>query len=1010
MPYQAPRTSFIVPARNAASTLAKALDSLLAQHDIDWEALVVDDASSDATAAVLATYSARDPRIIALRGSGTQGASGARNVGLQRARGRWLVFLDSDDWIASNFLDRMHRAREATGASVIYCDYCRVMPDGTHASPSTNPEVAQAPFLAFAGSCPVAIHAVLLERERVVRVGGFDTSLRTCEDWDLWQRVTREGGRWERLPEALVFYRSSDNSLSQDPQQLMVDSEVVIARAYTVDPRVPLPDPAHVAGVPADGHPTFDQAIAYLALWCYVLGPDEAPDPSEIRRKLSALPRDAEHAHWIAVTIVDSLLARLRLEPKQLVAQWAEYGPRVSASIDALGAMWGDPVAARRVQYAFERAILECDDLAAPRALKLTLGCRIDLRDPPTLAVPPGIDRLYGRLCYGPRMIDAVHPGALGTVGPRQWIELAARHLSWKWVGVLAASAGARALVAGRARQAAKALRPWLRRSSVRALGARTVVRAAGRDLLLAAAPPASGPSGHQLALAALQCEAADAADAARYIASIPAPSGSHTGEGADPHEQAADSRRAYWERLFSTPDPWNYGSAYEQEKYAFQLELLPPGLYDTVLELACAEGRFTEQLAPRTRRLIAADISATALARAAARCRGHGHIEFRQLDLATEALPQGVDAIFCSEVLYYLSNAELQRVACKIAEALKPGGRFIHAHAMVLGDDRTRTGFDWGHPWGALTISRTFAEVLALERSLRTELYVVDAFVRRGECETAARAQVEARPMRAELEIEVERYLVRGGAVSLRSEVAGQRSMRLPVLAYHRVAEDGPAALACYRVAPAAFEAQMRWLRRHGYHAIVADDLVPFLERGQPLSGRPVLITFDDGYEDFAEAAWPVLRRHDFTADVFVVTDLVGGRAEWDRRYGERAPLMDAATIGALARQGVRFGSHLATHRDAGGLSTRELAHELVRSRVAIERWTGNAPCALAAPFGLNDERLQRLARECGYSVGFGTQEGIVALCTEPMALPRIEVRGDMAIDEFAAVLEAAR
>lgn len=172
----------------------------------------------------------------------------------------------------------------------------------------------------------------------------------------------------------------------------------------------------------------------------------------------------------------------------------------------------------------------------------------------------------------------------------------------------------------------------------------------------------------------------------------------------------ASEGQRAFWEGLFCQPDPWNYGSAYEQEKYALQLELLPEGTIACALELACAEGRFTEKLAARVQRLIATDISTTALARAADRCRSNPHIEFRQLDLSADNLPQDVDLIVCSEVLYFLTDeAELRRVAKRMAAAFVPGGHIITAHALGLREDMTKTGFDWDHPWGVRPPSAAF-------------------------------------------------------------------------------------------------------------------------------------------------------------------------------------------------------------------------------------------------------------------------------------------------------------
>ena len=151
----------------------------------------------------------------------------------------------------------------------------------------------------------------------------------------------------------------------------------------------------------------------------------------------------------------------------------------------------------------------------------------------------------------------------------------------------------------------------------------------------------------------------------------------------ADEHD---NDRTSFWNRYFATEDPWNYGSLYEQEKYERQLEILPAGPIGRALELACAEGHFTRQLAPRVGHLTATDISAVAIERARERCSDQPNVEFGVLDFSADTLPGEMDLIVCSEVLYYLDDlAELRRVAKKLVEALAPGGSFVSAHAFVL-------------------------------------------------------------------------------------------------------------------------------------------------------------------------------------------------------------------------------------------------------------------------------------------------------------------------------------
>src|SRR3981081_3071947 len=108
--------------------------------------------------------------------------------------------------------------------------------------------------------------------------------------------------------------------------------------------------------------------------------------------------------------------------------------------------------------------------------------------------------------------------------------------------------------------------------------------------------------------------------------------------------------------------------------------------------------------------------------------------------------------------------------------------------------------------------------------------------------------------------------------------------NFRVAILAYHSIAAAGPADLAPFRVSPSAFSEQLEFLRREGYCSISITDWVFSIITRRFLPGRPIIITFDEGYRDFITAAWPVSRRTNFRATIFVVTGRVGGLADWDR------------------------------------------------------------------------------------------------------------------------------
>ena len=123
--------SIVVPAYNRAKMLPVALDSLLAQSLTDWEALIVDDASSDETRSVVEGY--RDPRIRYLRHESNRGPAAARNTGMHEARGEYIAFLDSDDYWRPEKLalqvERFENSPQEVG--LVYTDILYEYPDGT---------------------------------------------------------------------------------------------------------------------------------------------------------------------------------------------------------------------------------------------------------------------------------------------------------------------------------------------------------------------------------------------------------------------------------------------------------------------------------------------------------------------------------------------------------------------------------------------------------------------------------------------------------------------------------------------------------------------------------------------------------------------------------------------------------------------------------------------------------------------------------------------------------------
>ncbi|MBS0547254.1 MAG: glycosyltransferase [Proteobacteria bacterium] len=979
--------SVVIPARNAEETLGEALDSLLRQTRGDWQAIVVDDGSADGTARVAREYANRDRRIRLLSdGRPAEGVAAARNRGIATAEGPWLQFLDADDWLSPAFVERMLGALEGSpGARLVYCGYRRATPAGVIGEPQFNAVLAHAPYRVLARECAIAVHACVLDRALALDAGGFDATLRTCEDWDFWIRVARTGVAFLAVPEALAIYRIRDHSLTSDVAPLMADARTVIERAFVHGPAD--------AGLACSA----EMAIGYHALWCAARVVGRGGGGATFVRPLP--DRWGEVAEACRVVILAGLSVGAGEAPEKLVGDPA-FDAGFRALLDAVERATGRPGFARLLAFALEPSL----DRRAPIDGQLVVGSsllvRQDIAALRAIAVPRDVDTLHLAFQRGRRALSRIEAPVFGDLSRRDVTAFAL-----EVVGLATFIAANRLTLrpAFWARLALEVARLGLaiaharrRRRPVPVRTVRNLMRAATRNAIVAGAGPAG--SANETESLRLVAEAQAAAVAAMPLSTPPASA---------PTTPAPGDR---WEAIFARSDPWNYASAYEQLKYRRTLDLLPPGPIGTAMELACAEGRFTEMLASRVGQLIAADISPTALARARDRCAPHPNVDFRRLDLLRDPLPGGLDLLVCSEVLYYVPGLDaLRETALRLAEALAPGGRLLTAHALVVSDTPDRTGFDWDEPFGSQTIGQTFAAVpgLALERSLRTELYRIDLFRRLRDSEPAPAPQIETSPLGPPPEPAFARHIVWGGAVVRRAEAqARERTDRLPILMYHRIADTGPPGLARWRLPPAAFAAQMRWLRRNGYHAVTAADLMRHCAAGAPFAGRPVMITFDDAYRDFAEEAWPILQANDLTAEVFVVTDLVGDAARWDAAFGTPAPLMDWPQIQALAQQGVQFGSHLASHSHMADLTSVQIVTEAARSQAMLAHATGRRCVSVAAPFGEADDRFRRIVRHCGYDAAFTTEPGIARLSDDSLHLPRIEVAGDCSLDAFVRAL----
>ena len=228
-----------------------------------------------------------------------------------------------------------------------------------------------------------------------------------------------------------------------------------------------------------------------------------------------------------------------------------------------------------------------------------------------------------------------------------------------------------------------------------------------------------------------------------------------------------------------------------------------------------------------------------------------------------------------------------------------------------------------------------------------------------------------------------------------------------VPVLMYHEVSPTPHPAFRRYTVTVRQFARQMRWLAAFGYQAIDMDALVRARLGQGSLPRRPVLITFDDGFQGCADYAVPVLRRHEFTAVFYLVTGLMGETSRWMLpELGVELSLITWETARALAAEGFQCGVHTVTHPRLATLDPARCRAELVDARKRLEDELGRPAVHLAYPFGSYDPGVQAIAAEAGYVTACSTRPGLSGVDDDLLALHRVTIYGHDSLFDFACRL----
>jgi len=225
-------------------------------------------------------------------------------------------------------------------------------------------------------------------------------------------------------------------------------------------------------------------------------------------------------------------------------------------------------------------------------------------------------------------------------------------------------------------------------------------------------------------------------------------------------------------------------------------------------------------------------------------------------------------------------------------------------------------------------------------------------------------------------------------------------RTLRVPILMYHYLSEPPPDADVYRRdlsVSPTLFAEHLDRMLAEGYVTVNLYQVIDALQRGVPLPDRPVVITFDDGYRDNYENAFPLLRERGMVATIFVITDFIDE---------QRPAYLTWDMAREMFAEGISIESHGRNHVSLAGKDDDYLVWQALGSLETIEYELGVRPRFISYPAGEYDQRTIEIFQSAHYWAGVTTRQGATLDNQRLFELPRVRVRNTTTADELMRLL----
>ncbi len=213
----------------------------------------------------------------------------------------------------------------------------------------------------------------------------------------------------------------------------------------------------------------------------------------------------------------------------------------------------------------------------------------------------------------------------------------------------------------------------------------------------------------------------------------------------------------------------------------------------------------------------------------------------------------------------------------------------------------------------------------------------------------------------------------------------------RISVLMYHQVGKfKVPKTHRSGYCDVGRFRTQMAWLKYAGYQVISLSDAYDALFGNRVLTRRSVVLSFDDGYENFADHALPIMTEFGYPSVLFAVSGLLGHRAEWLTGDREKPLLLSGGRLRELRSSKVEIGSHTINHPRLSRLQPEQVWHEVADSKSALENVLGEPVKFFAYPYGDYNPSVRDAVEKAGYLAALTCSRGPANTAPNAYEIPR--------------------